>query len=74
MPGIGAACHELRIADRDQTWRIVYHIAPDAIVIFDVFSKKTATTPNTVLNNCRRRLKAFERLGGEKKEPAHAKR
>jgi len=33
MPAIGRQCHELRITDRDQTWRIVYHVAPDAIVI-----------------------------------------
>jgi phage-related protein len=74
MPGIGASCHELRIVDRDQAWRIVYHIAPDAIVILDVFSKKTATIPNNVLSDCRRRLKTFQSLGREKREPAHAKR
>jgi len=36
MPMIGRQCHELRISDREQTWRIVYHVAPDAIVILDV--------------------------------------
>ena len=41
MPAIGRQCHELRIIDHDQTWRIVYHVARDAIVILDVFSKKT---------------------------------
>jgi len=49
MPGIGAGCHALRIGDRDQTWRIVDHVAADAIVILDVFSKKTATTPGSVI-------------------------
>jgi hypothetical protein len=33
MPGIAARCHELRIQDQDKTWRIVYRIDRDAIVI-----------------------------------------
>src|SRR5271155_5125244 len=40
MPAIGRQCHELRISDRDQTWRIAYHVAPDAIVILEVFGKE----------------------------------
>ena len=26
MPAIGGQCHELRINDRDRTWRIVYYL------------------------------------------------
>jgi phage-related protein len=33
MPSIGARCHELRINDENATWRIVYRIDSDAIVI-----------------------------------------
>jgi phage-related protein len=68
MPDIGPGCHELRIVDRDQTWRIVYHIARDAVVILDVFSKKTATTPKTVISECRRRLHTFQALSVRKKD------
>ncbi len=60
MPAIGPQCHELRINDTNRTWRIVYHIAGDAVVILDVFSKKTAATPIEVLSNCRRRLAAYQ--------------
>jgi phage-related protein len=60
MPVIGPQCHELRINDTNHTWRIVYHIAADAVVILDVFSKKTAATPGEVLANCRRRLAAYQ--------------
>jgi phage-related protein len=69
MPLIGSQCHEFRINDENQTWRIVYHVATDAVVILDVFSKKTAATPNEVLTNCRRRLAAYIRVasGGERK-------
>ena len=39
MPLIGNACHELRVRDADRTWRIMYFVGPDAIVILDVFAK-----------------------------------
>ncbi len=72
LPAIGTGCHELRIVDRDQAWRIVYHIARDAVVILDVFSKKTPATPPTVITECRKRLEAFQALG--KKKDSHEKR
>jgi len=28
MPSIGSRCHELRINDRNVTWRIVYRVDP----------------------------------------------
>jgi phage-related protein len=59
MPSIGAHCHELRIQDSDQAWRIVYGIEPSAIVILDVFAKKTQATPRWVIDACRRRLAKF---------------
>ena len=59
MPTIGAGCHELRIPDRSVTWRIVYHVAGDAVVILDVFTKKTEVTPQGVLATCRRRLTQY---------------
>jgi phage-related protein len=59
MPAIGRRCHELRIGDHDQTWRIVYHVAPDAVVILAVFSKKTEATPVQIIEVCRKRLAAY---------------
>jgi len=59
MPTIGGGCHELRIVDKNATWRIVYLVARDAVVILDVFSKKTQETPKHVLEACKRRLKAY---------------
>jgi phage-related protein len=41
------------------SWRILYRVDPDAIVIAEVFAKKTAKTPAAVLDTCRRRLKEF---------------
>lgn len=59
MPSIDKRCHELRILDESQTWRIVYAIEPDAIVILEVFSKKTRATPKSVIDNSRRRLNLY---------------
>src|SRR5215510_7477662 len=43
MPVIGPRCHELRIPDAAErlTWRIIYRIDPDAVVIAEIFEKKT---------------------------------
>ncbi len=41
MPGIGPRCHELRVTDENKTWRVIYGIDDDAIIIVEVFEKKT---------------------------------
>ena len=58
MPVIGARCHELRVQDERQTWRVIYRVDTDAVVIAEVFAKSTQTTPATVIKNSKRRLKA----------------
>lgn len=59
LPSIGARCHELRINDERTTWRIIYRIDSDAIVILEVFSKKSRTTPKSIIDVCKRRLKEY---------------
>jgi phage-related protein len=60
MPAIGPRCHELRVVDAGKTWRLVYRIDADAVVIVDVFQKTTAQTPARVLEDCRRRLRLYD--------------
>lgn len=60
MPSIGRRCHELRIVDADATWRVVYRLDDDAIVILEVFSKKTQRTPQAVIAACKKRLKEYD--------------
>ena len=60
MPSIGRRCHELRIPDQDVTWRIIYRTDADAIVIGEVFAKKTGKTPKKVIDACRRRFKRYD--------------
>jgi phage-related protein len=62
MPSIGARCHELRVNDRGQTWRIVYRIDFDAIVILEVFAKRTGKTPQRVIDICQQRLAKYDNL------------
>lgn len=60
MPSIGQRCHELRIRDEDSTWRIIYRIDRDAVVMAEVFSKKSAATPERIIEICRRRLREYD--------------
>jgi phage-related protein len=61
MPTIGSNCHELRIDDDGVTWRIVYHVDSAAIVILDVFQKKSRMTPKQVIDVARKRLRGYQR-------------
>jgi len=60
MPSIGRRCHELRIPDEGVSWRIVYRIDSDAIVITEVFSKKTGKTPKSIIDTCKARLRDYD--------------
>jgi phage-related protein len=60
MPSIGERCHELRIRDNQQSWRIIYRIDQDAIVLAEVSSKKTGKTPKHVIDTCQQRLKDYD--------------
>ena len=62
MTSIGRRCHELRIVDKDNSWRIVYRIDPDAIIVVEVFSKKSPKTPPPVIARSRERLRHYDEL------------
>jgi len=60
MPEIGKHCHELRITDENNIWRIIYRVDPDAIVILEVFKKKTGKTPKSVIDVCKSRIARYD--------------
>lgn len=62
MPRIGKRCYELRIQDAEtnRTWRIIYRIDLNAILVADVFAKKTQTTPLAVIEVCRKRFQRYD--------------
>ncbi len=65
MPVIGPRCHELRIPDQDATWRVMYRLDADAVVIADVFAKKTSATPQHVIDVCKQRLRRYDKATEE---------
>ncbi|MBT8372918.1 MAG: type II toxin-antitoxin system RelE/ParE family toxin [Deltaproteobacteria bacterium] len=61
MTSIGRGCHELRINDENLTWRIIYRIYTDSILILEVFEKKTNKTPKPIVEICKQRIKRYEK-------------
>ena len=41
-------------------WRVLYRMDADAILVLDVFPKKTPRTPDRVLQVCRQRLAKYD--------------
>ncbi|MFW6347763.1 MAG: type II toxin-antitoxin system RelE/ParE family toxin [Cyclonatronaceae bacterium] len=60
MPSVGKNCHELRIRDKHKSWRIIYFIDDDAIVMLEVFAKKTQKTPKKIIDLCKKRLASYK--------------
>lgn len=60
MPTIGPRCRELRVRDEGRTWRIIYRIDADAIVIAEVFATKSRQTPKRVIDVSRGRLGDYD--------------
>jgi phage-related protein len=62
MPTIAARCHELRIPDESKTWRVMYYVDNEAVVILEVFAKTTTKTPLQVIDICKARLKSYQTI------------
>lgn len=68
MPTIGNACHELRVNDKNKTWRLFYVLDSDAIVILEVGEKKTRKTSRATIELCQKRLKNYEQAKRQRNE------
>lgn len=60
LPIVGPRCGSLRMRDRGHNWRIVYRLDVDAVLVLDVYAKKTRTIPQEVLDRCKKRLRAYD--------------
>ena len=60
MQSIGPRCHELRIPDATHNWRVIYRIDTDAIVIVEVFPKRTRATSFHDIQVCKARLRSYD--------------
>ena len=45
---------------QSKTWRIVYRIDDDAILVLEVFEKKTQKTPKARVDVCKQRMKVYD--------------
>lgn len=54
LPDVGRRCGALRVRDAEQNWRIMYRIDSDAILILEVYSKKTRKIPDEVIRRSSR--------------------
>ena len=61
MPSIGKRCHELRVRDAGQSWRVIYRTDPDAVLVVSSFSKKTNKMPKAVIVQARKLLREVRR-------------
>jgi phage-related protein len=68
LPNIGPRCGTLRVRDAEQNWRIVYRIDVDAVVILDVYSKKTRKVPDEVVLRCKDRLKRYDAAANDRRK------
>ena len=62
LPDVGPHCGALRVRDAGHNWRIMYRIDPDAVLILDVYAKKTPKIPDEVIERCVQRLKRYDQV------------
>ena len=60
LPDVGPRCGALRVRDAEHNWRIMYRIDSDAALVVEVYSKKTRTIPDEVIERCKKRLKQYD--------------
>jgi phage-related protein len=60
LPDVGPRCGAIRVRDAEHNWRIIYRIDSDAILVLEVYSKKTRKIPDEVIERCQQRLKQYD--------------
>ena len=60
LPIIGPRCGAIRVRDGEHNWRIVYRNDPDAVLVLEVYAKKTKKIPKSVIDQCKRRLQNYD--------------
>ena len=64
VPSIGKRVQELRVRDTGtkSTWRLIYRVDSDLIVIFDWFAKKSQKTSRKDIERSKVRIAEYDRL------------
>jgi phage-related protein len=71
LPLVGTRCGALRVRDGQHSWRIMYRVDPDAVLVLEVYAKKTKKIPKKVIDRCKKRLKDYDATA--KKPPSQGK-
>jgi phage-related protein len=62
MPSIGPRCLELRVLDKNVSWRIFCRVDADAVLVAHVMAKKTEATPKSIIKLCKDRLALYDSI------------
>lgn len=60
LPVVGSRCGALRVRDGRHNWRIMYRVDHDAVLVLEVYAKKTRKIPQEVIDRCKRRLRDYD--------------
>ncbi len=60
LPVLGPRCGALRVRDAEHNWRIMYRLDADAVLVLEVYAKKTSKIPDEVVDRCKDRLKQYD--------------
>ena len=60
LPDVGPRCGALRVRDAEHNWRIMYRVDPDAVLILEVYPKKTRKIPDEAIDRCKKRQKQYD--------------
>lgn len=60
LPDVGRRCGALRVRDAEHNWRIMYRADSDAVLVLEVYAKKTRKIPDEAIERCKRRLKQYD--------------
>lgn len=61
LTDVCSRCGALRVRDAGHNWRIMYRIDSDAVLVLEVYAKKTRTIPKAVIERCKRRLIEYDK-------------
>ena len=60
LPDVSPRCGALRVRDAGHNWRIMYRADPDAVLVLEVYHKKTRKIPDEIIERCKQRLKQYD--------------
>ena len=52
LPNVGPRCGALRVRDAEHNWRIMFRVDADAVLVLEVYPKKTRKVPDEVIKRC----------------------